>query len=116
MEPKIIDQTPVSLNELKAEIEKIKKRSEEPSVRVTKMEDYLNSVPIMQAAKEKSLIDAIRKLNVPRMKDEFIFKMAEMQPRTVDELKAILQGYVISISDDNMKKIVETVNSGTKKE
>jgi len=114
MEPKIISQTPVSMADLKSEIEKIKKREKEPSLRVTKMEDYLNSVPSLPAAKEKELNEAIRKLDVPRMKDEFIFKIGEMLPRTVEDLKIILQGYVISVTNENMKKIVDVVNSVNK--
>ena len=111
MEPKINSQTPVSMTELKSEIERIKKREKEPSVRVTKMEDYLNSMNLLPAAKEKELIEAIRKLGVPRMKDEFIFKITEMPPKTVEDLKIILQGYVISVNNDYLKKIVDTVNS-----
>jgi DNA-directed RNA polymerase subunit F len=111
MEPKIISQTSVSIADLKSEIEKIKKREKEPSLRVTKMEDYLNSVTSLSASKEKELVDALRKLDVPRMKDDFIFKIAEMLPKTVEDLKIILQGYVISVTNDNMKKIVDLVNS-----
>ena len=97
--------------DLKSEIEKIKKREKEPSVRVTKMEDYLNSISPLPAAKEKELIEAIRKLDVPRMKDELIFKIVEMLPKTVDDLKIILQGYVISVTNENLKKIVDAVNA-----
>ncbi|MAG16148.1 hypothetical protein CMO88_03740 [Candidatus Woesearchaeota archaeon] len=115
MEPKTISQTPISMTELKSEIERIKKREKEPSVRVTKMEDYINAIPLLSGAKEKELIEAIRKLDVPRMKDEFIFKIVEILPKTLEELKMVLQGYVISVTNDNMKKIVETVNSIMKK-
>ncbi|MBS3132754.1 hypothetical protein J4470_01315 [Candidatus Woesearchaeota archaeon] len=111
MEPKIISQTPVSMAELKSEIEGIKKREKEPSLRVTKMEDYLNSIAPLPAAKEKEVIEAVRKLDIPRMKDEFLFKIAEMMPKTVEELRIILQGYVISVTNENMKKIVDAVNS-----
>ena len=115
MEPKIISQTPVSMADLRSEIERIKKREKEPSIRVTKMEDYMNSLSSLPMAKEKELVEAIRKLEVPRMKDEFIFKIVEMLPKTVEELKMILQGYVISVTADNLKKLVETVNSVIKK-
>ena len=97
--------------ELKAEIEKIKKREKEPSVRVTKMEDYMNSISPLPAAREKELVEAVRKLNVPRMKDEFVFKIVEMLPKTVDDLKIILQGYVISVGNENLKKIVDAINA-----
>ena len=31
-------------------------------------------------------------------------------PKTVDELKTLLQGYVVTIPNDGMQKIVDTVN------
>jgi len=111
MEPKVISQSPISITELKSEIEKIKKREKEPSIRITKMEDYINSMSPVPEAKEKELIDAIGKLNIPRMKDEFIFKIIDILPRTVDDLKIVLEGYVISVSAENIKKIVDAVNS-----
>ncbi len=111
MEPKIISQTPVSMAELKLEIEKIRKREKEPSIRVTKVDDYLNSLSHISAEKEKKLIEEIKKLDVPRLKEEHIIKIADILPKTVDDLKLIMQGYVISISNDNLKKLVNVVNS-----
>jgi DNA-directed RNA polymerase subunit F len=110
MEPKIVDERPISMTELKTEIDLIKKRQEEASVRVTKVEDYLNSFSQINPAKEKELVDALKKLNVPRLKDEHLAKITDTIPKTVDDLKLIMQGYVISISADNIKKIVDVVN------
>jgi DNA-directed RNA polymerase subunit F len=115
MEPKIIEQKPISITELKIEIENIKKREKEPSIRITKIDDYLNSFVQLSAAKEKELTEAIQKLNVPRLREDHIVKITELVPRTVDDLKMILQGYVISVSNDNLKKIVDTVNSTVEK-
>ncbi len=111
MEPKIISQTPVSMAELKLEIEKIRKREKEPSIRVTKVEDYLNSLSHLAAEKEKKLIEEIKKLEIPRLKDEHIIKIADVLPKTVDDMKLTMQGYVISVSNDNLKKIVNAVNA-----
>jgi len=111
MEPKINSQIPVSMAELKIEIEKIKKRHKEPSIRVTKLEDYLNSLSTSSVEQEKKLSEALKKLDVPRLKDEHIVKITDILPKTVDELKLIMQGYVISISNDNLKRIADTVNS-----
>ena len=109
MEPKVIEQSPISMTNLKIEIEKIKKRNKEPSIRVTKVEDYLNAMMPLTAAKEKQLIAAIKKLNIPRIKDDHIVKIADTLPKTIDDLKLVMQGYVISISNENMKKIVEVL-------
>ena len=111
MEPKILSQTPVSMAELKLEIGAIKKREKEPSIRVTRVEDYLNSLSHLTAEKEKKLTDEIKKLEIPRLKEEHIIKIADMLPRTADDMKLLMQGYVISISNENIKKIVNAVNS-----
>ena len=109
MEPKVIEQSPISMTNLKIEIEKIKKRDKEPNIRVTKVEDYLNAMMPLSAAKEKQLIAAIKKLDIPRIKDDHIVKIADTLPKTVDDLKLVMQGYVISISNENMKKIVDAL-------
>jgi len=114
MEPKIISQTPVTLSEMKTEIESIRKRDKEPSVRVTKMEDYLNAFSPLAKAKEKELFDALSKLEIPRLREEFICKIIDLLPKTVDDLKVVIQGYVISVSNENLQKIVDTVNSVAK--
>jgi len=115
MEPKVLEETPVTMAELRAEVDRIKKRDIEPNIRVTKMEDYLNSFSTLNASKEKELIEAVRKLKIPRLKDEHIYKIADLQPKNLDDLKMIMQGYIVSISADNMKKIVDAVTSVLKK-
>ena len=116
MEAKIVSEQPISLSELKIEINKVKSQEKESSIRVTKVEDYLNSMAPLPPEKEKDLIKAVKKLDVPRLKDQHLVKIADMVPHTLDDFKVIMQGYAISISADNMKKIVETVNSVIKKE
>lgn len=116
MEAKIISEQPMSLSELKVEIDKVKRQEKEPSMRVTKVEDYLNSMYPLDPEKEKELIEAVKKLDVPRLKDQHLAKIADLPPHTLDDLKVIMQGYAISISVENMKKIVETVNKVIKQE
>lgn len=116
MEAKIVSEQPISLSELKAEINKVKSQEKEPSIRVTKVEDYLNSISPLAREKEKELVEAIKKLNVPRLKDQYLVKIADMVPQTLEDLKVIMQGYAISISADNMKKIVETANKVLKQD
>lgn len=110
MEPKIIEERPISMTELKIEIDSIKKRQEEASIRVTKVEEYLQSFTHVSPAKEKELVEALKKLDVPRLKEEHMAKITDLLPKTVEDLKLIMQGYVISISADNIKKIVDVVN------
>lgn len=110
MEPKIVSQTPVSLVELKQEIGRIKQREKEPSIRITRTEDYLNAFVEITPEQGKELQAAISKLAVNRLKDEHICKIVDLLPRTTAELKLIMQGYAVSLTNDALNKIVEAVN------
>ena len=110
MEPKIISQTPVTLAELKEEISKIKQREKEPSIRITRMEDYLNGFVELTPEQGKELRAAITKLAINRLKDEHICKIVDILPRSVNDLKVIMQGSAVSLTNDAINKIVETVN------
>ena len=101
--------------EAKLEIERIRKRGEEPTIGISKMEDYLNSFSVLPESRVKAVVDAITKLEVPRLRDEHIVKIVDIMPRSVDELKMIMLGSVVSISAENMKKIVDVVNSVSEK-
>lgn len=110
MEPKIVSQTPLSLVELKQEIERIRQREKEPSIRITRTEDYLNAFVVLSPEQGKELHAGISKLAVNRLKDEHICKIIDLLPRTAAELKLIMQGYAVSLTSDAIGKIVEIVN------
>ena len=100
--------TPISMKELKDALGKIKKREKELNFRANKTEEYLNQFVTMK--KDKELIEALEKLKIPRLKEQHIKKIIDLMPKTVDELKVIVQGYPITISNDNLKKIADTIN------
>lgn len=110
MEPKTISQTPVTLAELKEEITKIKQRQKEPSIRITRMEDYLNAFSELSPEQGKELRAALTKLAINRLKDEHICKIVDILPKTVNELKVVMQGYALSLTNDASSKIIESIN------
>ena len=116
MEPKILTQTPVTLAELKEEITKIKQREKEPSIRITRMEDYLNGFVELTSAQGKELRAALTKLAINRLKDEHICKIVDILPKSVNELKVVMQGYAVSLTNDALAKIIETINDFLAKE
>ena len=110
MEPKTISQIPITLAELKEEVEKIKQRDKEPSIRITRVEDYLNAFVEITPKQGKELRIAISKLEINRLKEEHISKIVDLLPRTANELKLIMQGSVVSLTNDAVNKIVEAIN------
>lgn len=107
-ENKIINEVPISMSELKDELTKIKKRDKELNFRAGKTEEYINQVITPKKADE--LYKAIEKLDVPRLKEQYIKKIVDIVPRTVKDLKIVLQGYTLTINNENAKKIVDVIN------
>lgn len=102
----IISQKPLSMIEVKEEIEKIKKRDSELAFRTARTEEYLNHYAKKESLK---LIDTLRKLDMSRLKEEHIVKIADLMPLTVEDLKFVLSGYTITLTKDNLQKIVDEV-------
>lgn len=111
---KIIKEEPITMSELKEEIEKIKKRDKEPNLRIQKTEEYLNLFVHLKPDKEKELKEKITKLDVPRLKEEHIAKIIDIIPNDIEDLKSLLQEYTITVSKENMQKIIEVINDVTK--
>ncbi|MBW2985542.1 hypothetical protein KY313_02715 [Candidatus Woesearchaeota archaeon] len=104
--PKIVEETPIGLSDIKIEIDKIKKRDKELGARSSRMEDYLNQFTTLSTEENKKLVDELTKLDIPRLRGTHIIKIADLIPETVDDIKVILQGYALTVTTDNMKKIV----------
>ena len=109
MKPKILKETPISLVEVKNELENVKKIEKELTFRANKVEDYLNQFVDNDDKKILALKEKLEKMKIPRLREQYIIKIIDLLPKTVDELKVILQGYTVSISNDNMKKIIAAV-------
>ncbi|MFP4524640.1 MAG: hypothetical protein ACLFO2_05040 [Candidatus Woesearchaeota archaeon] len=108
-QPEILKKEPLPLVEVKSVLRKVKKRDEELNYRAGKTEEYLNQVVKTTQKEATELKKKINELEVPRLKEEHVTKIVDIVPRTVAELKVILQGYTLTVSNDNLKKIVNAV-------
>ena len=104
----ILEETPMSMAQLKEELGRIKKRDKELNFRATKTEDYLNQVVTIKDA--DALFKKLVGLNVPRLKEQHICKIIDVLPKTADDLKVVLQGYTLTVNNANLKKIVDAIN------
>ena len=104
----VISETPINVYQLKKELEMIKKRDNELNFRANKTEDYLQQIAVLKNADE--LFDRLTKLNMPRLKEQHIHKIIDIAPTTINELKVVLQGYTLTINNESMKKIIDTIN------
>jgi DNA-directed RNA polymerase subunit F len=113
---KLISERPITMAELKLELEKVKKRDEELNFRANKTEEYINQVISIDPKKAGELRGKLEKLNVPRLREEHIAKVIDVAPTTVEEVSAIAQAFTISITKDNMKKIADILKEYVKEE
>ncbi|MFH1770262.1 MAG: hypothetical protein ABH828_01770 [archaeon] len=107
--PEVIEKNPMNIVEVRQELKRIKKRDEELTFRGNKTEEYLNEFAKLSAKDATELVEKLRKLGITRLKEEFIHKIIDLMPATVAELKVILQGYTLSVSKDDMEKIIKIV-------
>jgi len=109
MKPKILEEKPVNLVNVKASLEKIHKRDGELSYRANKTLEYLQQVVKITSKQAKELNEALENLKVPRLREQHIQKLIGILPSTPKDVKVALQGYIITISQENLKKIAETI-------
>lgn len=109
--PELIEKRPMNVVEVKEALKKIKKRDEELNFRATRTEEYVNEIAKLKAKEAKELVEKLEKLNIPRLKPEYIQKIVDVLPLNEKHLKVVLQGYTLSISGDNQKKIMAVVKA-----
>jgi len=105
----VIEKKSISMAVLKEELANIKKRDGELSFRGNKTEEYVNEFNLLKPKQAAELYKKLEALNIPRMKDTYINKIIDLLPKSVAELKLIIQGYALPVTNDNLKKIVEAV-------
>lgn len=106
---KVISETPVTMAELKDNLAKIKARDKELSFRSGRTEEYLNQFVLLTPKEAEALRKELEKLEIPRVKPEHIIKIIDLLPTTPEEVKTVLSGYSITISNDNCKRIADLV-------
>ena len=109
MNPKIQEEMPISVYDLKKELKSIKKRDTELSIRSNKTEEYINQFVVLKDKDADELKQKLNELNIPRLKEAHVNKILDLLPASVEELKVIIQGYTLTVSKDNMQKIISVV-------
>ncbi len=109
MAQKIISQVPMNACELHAEMKRIKERDKELGFRAQKTVDYLESLNVLDVKKAKDLMEKLLKLEIPRLRDMHFHKIIDTMPTTTKDVKIALQGYNLTVSQENCKKIGDTV-------
>ena len=112
--PEILEKTPTNIVELKSELKRIKKRDEDLTFRGNKTEEYLNEFSNLSNKDMKELVEKLEGLEITRLKPEFLHKIIDTMPTTLEELKVVLQGYTLSINKEDMKRIMKVLKEYNK--
>lgn len=108
---KVIDETPISMVDLKSKIAQIKKRDKELNFRSNKVQEYLNTFVSLSEKEAKDLRKKIEDLNISRLKERHIVKVLDIMPDDLDGLKALFTGENITIKQEDLTKILEVIKS-----
>lgn len=107
--PKILDEKPMSITEVKDALQKIKARDKELTFRGNKTEEYAGQFASLDMKKAEELKSKLEGLKIPRLKEQHIKKIIDVMPATPNEVKVVLQGYVVTVKNEHVKKIADTV-------
>jgi DNA-directed RNA polymerase subunit F len=109
--PRFIEQKSISLLDAKEAIEAIEKRDKELNYLSNKTKEYLDQFVTLNRARKTKLEKKLQDLNLTRLKEEHITKICDFLPKTVDELKVVLQAYPLSMPKKDHEEIVKTVKA-----
>lgn len=106
----IIEENPVTLSHVKKMLSDIAKNTE-LNFRANKTLDYVKEFDLKSVKEVEDIKDKITELNIPRLKPTHIYKILDLMPKTVEELKVILQNSTVTVTNENLKKIIDILNA-----
>lgn len=107
--PEFIEETPVTLTEVKEALENMEERDKELSYRANKTKEYLAVFNPASKAKKEELYKKLSGLKLVRLKDAHIVKIIDFLPKTLEELRAVLQAYPV-ITKKDMESILAVIH------
>ena len=107
--PKVVDEDPITLSEVKDAVAKLEKRDNELNYRSNKAKEYLAAFTELSKSKKDELYKKLKDLNLVRLKEAHIVKIIDFLPKDVEDIKVILQAYPISFPKKDMDSIIKVV-------
>jgi DNA-directed RNA polymerase subunit F len=108
MRAKVVTETPMTLAEVKDELTRIHGRDKELGFRSQKTEEYLQTYPLT-LDQAKALSEKLQKLEVPRLREAHIYKLVDVLPTNVRDVKGLLQASNVTVTNENLKKIADAI-------
>src|SRR3989344_2807048 len=99
-EIKIMKEEPLTLVEVNAMLDKIKKRDKELTERATKAQEYINKITKKSEKEIKEIKTKLEKAEVTRLKQKYITKIIDIMPRDMDSLKTLFASEPITLKQE----------------
>ncbi len=109
MTRQVLSETPTNSSDVKQLLEKIQEHDQELTFRAQRTLEHLQAITTLAPKKAKELENALAKLDIPRMKEQHIHKLIDVLPATQEDVKLILQGYALTVTNENCKKIADAI-------
>jgi DNA-directed RNA polymerase subunit F len=104
----LIEEKPVSTSEAKKIIAKLSKEVEELNYEQRITSEYLKKFSGVAITKAKKLVDGLLELN-PKIKPDLAVKIADLQPKDEEDVRAIFAKERFTLTKDEIKAILELV-------
>jgi DNA-directed RNA polymerase subunit F len=105
MNPTVVSEQPLSMYDVKKLLKDAKKKDEHLSIRSQKCDDYVGQFAKLSDKAAKELKEKLVELAIPRLKDEHICKLLDINPLNVEDIKMILSSYTVTVKNDDLKRI-----------
>jgi len=108
-EIEVLEETPLSLIEVRESLESMSKRDKEPLPKATKVADYISKVTNMKLKEFNELKKKLHESGVERLKEKHIAKLIDIMPKDIDSIKAVFAGDNVILKQEDLKKILECI-------
>ena len=107
--PQFVEEKPLSLSDVQATIQAVEKRDTTLNLLSTRCKEYLDEVVVLSAAKKEQFYKKLLDLKLIRLKEEHFAKIIDFSPKTVNDLKIVLQAYPLSLPKKDQEAIIAVV-------
>jgi DNA-directed RNA polymerase subunit F len=104
----IVSEQPMLMAEVKENLETLKGK-EELNFRAAKTLEHLERFCPLKKKKAEELVAELKKLDIPRLREQHLIKLVDLMPTTDIDVKVVLQSFAVTVTAENLKKIAETI-------
>jgi len=108
MDIDITGRKPISIAEIKERLQESEKKKD-LNFRAAKVLEYANEVVTRKRKDIDEIIEGLKSLNISRLNERVIVKIADVMPENVEVLKAILTGEDMTLKADDLEKIMNVL-------